>query len=193
MDKSQLARNLREARLARGISQAKAAQAVGKSRQTIVNWESPTETPEPSEGDLQVLANLYGVSPRDLRYGRITRVVGVSGIDASIVRTAKEGFADYELDVLRPRGPEAADLPQQLELMALDFEREALKAGADKAFMRYARARMRDPHLLAMFAGGYDEKPMSAEEQRVEFETVIEELRRLLRRRLDRLRTESRR
>jgi transcriptional regulator with XRE-family HTH domain len=68
-DLARLARNLKTARLARGITQPQAAAAVGvKSRQTIVNWESPENEAEPSTKQLAVLAELYGVTPKDLRF-----------------------------------------------------------------------------------------------------------------------------
>lgn len=67
-DQARLARNLKTAREARRVTQEAAAKAVGKSRQTIVNWENPTNTAEPSSSELAILAERYGVSAKDLRF-----------------------------------------------------------------------------------------------------------------------------
>lgn len=72
-DLARLARNLKTAREARKISQTEAGRAVGKSRQTIVNWESPESTAEPSTSELATLASKYGVSARDLRFEDLER------------------------------------------------------------------------------------------------------------------------
>jgi len=72
-DLRRLARNLKTARRARGITQPAAGGAVEKTRQTIVNWESETNTAEPSSAELSVLAELYGVSSRDLRFAELER------------------------------------------------------------------------------------------------------------------------
>jgi hypothetical protein len=75
-------------------------------------------------------------------------------------------------------------LPRQLQLMALDFERELVESDVDPDFKRYARARLRDPELLEMYAGGHSEKPMSADDQLADYEDLLDELRGRLKRRL---------
>lgn len=177
--KAQLAKNLKTARTAKGISQVAAAKAVGKSRQTIINWESPEATPTPDEEDLMVLARLYEVTTQDLRYGEL------AGRAAPEVRQQQTLYVRERR--VNPYGVAEPELPRRLELMALDFEREAIEAGADPEFMRYARLHLRDPYLMALFAGGYTDRPLSIEEQEAEYTVVIEELRRLLSRRIERL------
>lgn len=75
--------------------------------------------------------------------------------------------------------------------MALDFEREALTAGADEAFMRYVRNSFADPDFAALFAGGPDESPMTDQEAIDEMEAHIAELRAILKMRLKRARERS--
>ena len=72
-DLARLARNLKTARTAKGITQPGAAAAVSKTRQTIVNWENPANAAEPSSAELAILARLYGVTPRDLRFEELER------------------------------------------------------------------------------------------------------------------------
>ena len=110
---------------------------------------------------------VYGWSERELRYGR----------------------EPARLKSVRETTPGA--LPRQLRLMALDFEREALEKGADEAFMRYVRNSFADPDFVALFAGGPDESPMTAEEAIDDMKAHIAELRSILKTRLKRAREKS--
>lgn len=171
-----LGQRLQGARKAAKKSQAEVAAAAGVHPKTVSRWENDRQTPDPDE--LAKAAQFLDVEADWLRYGQASGGARTLGDDPGI-------RALFDSIGAGRSGPAA--LPRQLELMAIDFEREAVLAGADAPFLRYARARMRDPELLAYFAGGYDEKPMTAEEQQVEFETVISELRLNLKRRIDRL------
>lgn len=76
-DRDRLARNLKEAREAKGISQSEAAVAVGKSRGTIANWEQIGGEFEPRSAELAILAKLYGIGAKDLRFAELERGVSV--------------------------------------------------------------------------------------------------------------------
>lgn len=158
-----------------GVDNKTLATRVGVHHVTISQWRTGKQVP-PDE-TLERVAEVLGFPTAWFRYG------GELGADAADARTGVSPVG------YNPRVSEEqlAELPRQLELMALDFEREAVAAGADRHFLRYARSKLRDPYLAALFAGGHDEKPMSADEQRVEYEAVVEELRRMLKRRLERL------
>ncbi|MGN6111260.1 MAG: hypothetical protein ACTHU0_39545 [Kofleriaceae bacterium] len=81
-------------------------------------------------------------------------------------------------------------LPRELRAMALRFLAEANEAGADEGFLRYAKHSLEDPELATLYAGGLDEegRPMTAEEQRDDYEAVIDGLRLIMKRRLARAR-----
>lgn len=83
------------------------------------------------------------------------------------------------------------DIPRRLEIMALDFEKEALEAEADEHFMRYARGRLRDHTLFEMYAGGHSSRPLTVAEQIDDYAEVIEDLRRILNKRKKRFDDES--
>lgn len=70
-DRARLARNLRIAREAARVSQTDAGKAVGKTRGTIVNWENPARPAEPDSDEVAILATLYGLTSRDLRFGEL--------------------------------------------------------------------------------------------------------------------------
>ena len=72
-DRARLGRNLKTAREAAGVTQTQAAAAVQRTRQTIVNWENEEHSAEPSTPQLAVLGELYGVTPKDLRFAEIER------------------------------------------------------------------------------------------------------------------------
>lgn len=86
------------------------------------------------------------------------------------------------------RAEQAVPLPRDLRAMAHRFLAEAHEAGADDAFLRYARHSLEDPELAEMYAGGLDEEghPMTAEEQRDDYEAIIDALRLIMKRRLAR-------
>ena len=72
-DRARLGRNLKTAREAACVTQTQAAAAVQRTRQTIVNWENEEHSAEPSTPQLAVLGELYGVTPKDLRFAEIER------------------------------------------------------------------------------------------------------------------------
>lgn len=84
----------------------------------------------------------------------------------------------------------ASSMPRELRAMALRFLAEANEAGADEGFLRYAKHSLEDPELATLYAGGLDEegRPMTAEEQRDDYEAVIDGLRLIMKRRLARAR-----
>lgn len=166
-DKARFAKNLRLLREAAELTQAQLAEAIGKSRGSVIAWEDPDRPTMPSEGDLGIVAAALHTTRAELRYGEV------------IARRP----AIHERLQERTGG---SVLPRQLELMALDFEREALQAGASETLMRYIRSSLRNPDLAALFGGGPDESPMTAEEAGKEMRAVIRELRSMLTRWLKR-------
>jgi transcriptional regulator with XRE-family HTH domain len=158
-DRPELAANLSKARREAGLTQKQAAQRLGLTDVTVSNHERGTTAPD--NAIVESYAALYGWTPAQLRYGR----------------AESNGSA--------PRPPAAlAELPRQLERLALQFEQEMLEAEVDDEFRRYARRRLRDPELLEMYAGGHVERAMTAEEQLDDYEDLIDELRGRLKRRL---------
>lgn len=142
------------------LSQAELAKRVGVRQATVSDWESRKAIPTPA--NVAAMAEAFGISAEELRGGGTVRVAAPA--------------AEY-----RARPPE---LPRQLELLALEFEREMVSADVDAGFKRYARARLRDPELLELYSGGYVEGPMTADEQLADYESLIRELRARLKRRL---------
>lgn len=147
-----------------GVSNARLAALVGVDPATVSQWR--TDKFPPSDENLAALARALSVEASWLRYGA----------------RRDKGDRSHERPI---------DLPRQLQLMALDFEREALEAGADAAFMRYVRSSFRDPDYVALFGGGPDESPMTADEARDEMKAHIAELRAILKRRLERFAEDS--
>ena len=155
------------------MSNARLAQVVGVDPATVSQWRS--DKFPPSDDRLAAIAKALSVDPAWLRYGGAARN-GRAG------KAGEQGGAEHE---------RARDLPRQLRLMALDFEREALQKGADEAFMRYVRNSFADPDFVALFAGGPDESPMTAEEAIDDMKAHIAELRSILKTRLKRAREKS--
>lgn len=135
----------------------------------------------PSEEDLDRLAVAYHVTKAELRYAE---AFGASGTDSPMPATGRERMRARLDEALRVSERQYLELPRQLELLALDFEREMVAANVDAEFRRYARARLRDPELLEMYVGGHTDKLMTAEEQLADYEDLIDELRGRLKRRL---------
>jgi transcriptional regulator with XRE-family HTH domain len=167
-DKARFAKNLRVMREAADLTQAQLAEAIGKSRGSVIAWEDPERATMPSEADLATVAAVLKTTNSQLRYGPSTIVLPHHGGSGSARRET--------------------ELPRQLRLMALDFEREALQKGADEPFMRYVRSSFSDPDFVALFAGGPDESPMTAEEAIDDMKAHIAELRAILKTRLARAR-----
>lgn len=72
--------------------------------------------------------------------------------------------------------PEDGELPRALDILASEFEVEAMKAGADRHDMRYIRMALRSREATEIYHGGYQE-PASDDEQRTEMENTIAMLR----------------
>jgi transcriptional regulator with XRE-family HTH domain len=169
------------------MEQDQAAAAVGKTgpggRVTISRWENG-KARIPFDAAMS-LARLYKTSLEALGFPDAivtdqNHDIGSEKVSRETTRSARDDSAEREL-------------PRQLRIMALDFEKEALQAGADENFIRFARQALRNPELVAMFEGGYDAKPMSAEEQRIEMQAHIDGLRGILKTRMDRLKEATRR
>lgn len=80
--KTRLAKNLRLAREAAGLTQAELGERAGRSRQTVVSWESEEpDAPKPDEAMLDTLAGIFGIEKAELRYGDVVRR-GPSRLDA---------------------------------------------------------------------------------------------------------------
>jgi transcriptional regulator with XRE-family HTH domain len=151
-------RALQRQRQDAGLEQEEAARLVGISRVTLSRYENGKQ-----RGPHDVIHRLQ------VAYAERSVPRGTSDTPISTERGAKE----------RER-----ELGRQLQLMALDFEREMLQSEVDDDFRRYAKARLRDPELLELYAGGHTEKAMSIDEQVDDYEDLIEELRGRLKRRL---------
>lgn len=156
---------MRERRDGLGLSREQVAHAMRKSAKTLERWEKGL-TPIPP-ADERALAQFYE------RYER------TGSLDNDVPRGTPLPSAHPGQSVRESSIP----IPRKLEIMALDFEREALQADADEEFMRYARGRLRDPALFEMYAGGHSTRALTAAEQIDDYAEVIEDLRRILRKR----------
>jgi hypothetical protein len=157
-----------------GLKNPAVAEAAGVHPTTVSRWRSDTQLPEEAQLDAVVAllaARGVAVTAAWLRYG-----------DQSPANGGRVQATGYP-----PTVHVTKDLPRQLRLMALDFEREALEAGADEPFMRYVRSSFGDPDFVALFGDGPDERPMTAEEAVDEMKAHVAELRAILERRLKRL------
>ena len=146
-----------------GLTQSQVARAIGVESVTVSRWERGAVGSIKTE-NLMALAKLFHVPVDDL-----ARRLGIGQGDAS---------------------PSAA-LPRQLRKMADDFLAAAAREGADEPFLRYARNSLADPDFVALFAGGPDETPMTAEEAIDDMKAHIAELRAILKTRLKRARERS--
>lgn len=160
-----LGRELQRAREDAGLEQLEAAQSVGISRVTLSRYENGRQRP-PHDVIVRLTALYQRRSASDTP------------------RTVREGSAGT---------PYSAGLSRQLQLLALDFEREMIESDIDEEFIRYARARLRDPELLELYGGGHTDRPMTADEQRDDYEDLVDELRGRLKRRLELLKKRERR
>ncbi|HVX40314.1 MAG TPA: hypothetical protein VHB25_12145 [Gemmatimonadaceae bacterium] len=146
------------------------AAAAGVHAVTVSRWR--TDAQQPEERQLEAVVRLLNergvaVSVSYLRYGPSSR-----------------GHEGSRVPAGNATPPAEAELPRRLELLALDFERAMVQADVDADFRRYARARLRDPELLEMYAGGHSDRAMTADEQLADYEDLIDELRGRLKRRL---------
>lgn len=153
------------ARKERGLGQDEVASAVGVHPKTISRWENDKQPADLEH--VERLASVLGVSVDWLRHGEPKLPGGRVSEQVAAYRT---------------------ELPKQLALLAHEFEGEVLRSDVDDDFKRYARARLRDPELLEMYAGGAtDIGEMTEEEQFDDYKVLIEELRARLARRLKKL------
>lgn len=177
---------------ATGLRNSAVAKHLDVHINTVSKWRSGSQIP--SETQMHALAGLLRVSAGWLRYGPPEAEQSAPGVGNAphaghrvaehpeLLQFAQElSRRDRELDA-EPR----RNLPRQLRLMALDFEREVLERGADEPFFRYVHSSFSDPDFVALFAGGPDESPMTEQEAVDEMHAHIAELRAILDRRLQR-------
>jgi transcriptional regulator with XRE-family HTH domain len=174
---SSLSENLQKARREAGISQRSAATKLGISNVTVSNHERGETTPD--EEQIEGYARLYGWSEVELRYGK-------DALQRPAQPHNDTPSAQYGLV------SETTRLPRQLEILAREFELEAVKAGADEEDERYIRTALRSPEAMQLYRGGYAES-MSIDEQRIEMESLIEMLRTWLKERIRRRKIAQRR
>jgi DNA-binding XRE family transcriptional regulator len=158
-DNALLALNLKVVRQMLDLTQAEFGKQVGRSRQAVIAWEDPDSSAKPDEEMLATIAGLIDVTPKLLRYGRL-------GSESS----------QEAIDDLRYKS--SWDFPARLEAFALDFEQEA--AASDPDFRRYASRALRDPALVAMFAGQITNNPTPIDLQRDQYNALIEGLRAMM-------------
>jgi transcriptional regulator with XRE-family HTH domain len=102
-DRERLSVNLKVAREARGVSQGAAAEAVGKSRGTIVNWENPANTAEPSSDEVETLAKLYGLTTAELRHATLVRQSAAPAPQVVASPDTGEGGRDWAARVAKEK------------------------------------------------------------------------------------------
>lgn len=160
-------RRVRERRQQLRLTQMQLAERMGVHRQTIAKYEAGAIVASGS-----ALPALFAALETDERefWGTESPVAPVP---------LQQSAVPYR---------SGTSLPRELRAMALRFLAEANDAGADEAFLRYAKHSLEDPELAEMYAGGLDEdgRPMTAEEQRDDYEALIDALRLIMQRRLAR-------
>lgn len=128
-----------------GVSNAALAASVGVDPATVSLWR--TNRFPPDEGRLPAIARALGVPPAQVRAARFGAADPLAGMQLD----AERRLAQLQADAQRALVPELA-LPVDLELAALDFEREAVASRADPAFVRFARTMLRAPALVRLLA-----------------------------------------
>lgn len=159
-DKALLALNLKVVRQLLGLTQAEFGVKVDRSRQSVIAWEDPDSSAKPDEEMLGFISALVGMTPRTLRYSRL-------------------GLGDREESPNERRMSSAWDFPARLEGAALDFEQEA--SAADRDFRRYIQNALRDPMLVAMFAGELTGAATPTDQQKAQYQALIDGLRLMMR------------
>lgn len=134
-DKNRLAKNLRLARVAAGLTQIDAAKLVGKSRQTINSWEREAEdAASPDDSDLQTLADAYGTTRAELRYGASSRV--------------------SQPDAIPYEARHARNLPLAVREYLAEVRLRLTKGGATEEEIDEAFDLLRSPEVFSYFSGG---------------------------------------
>lgn len=165
-----------------GLKNPDIAEATGVHLTTVSRWRSDNQAPEDAQlNTIAALLRKHGldIGAAWLRYGDD----GAPG-HADLILAKDERVMAVREALGYARGGSAAFAdgvaiywPRALQIIAAAFEQEALTAGASEHFMAYARQRLKDPDLLAFYAGGRDARPMTDQEQRDDYATVIAELR----------------
>jgi transcriptional regulator with XRE-family HTH domain len=154
-----IGRELREWRERAGLSQDEAAERLGlASGNTVSRWE--TGLRRPRGVDYKQAIALYG----QLADERQSRTV-----PRGTAHTLREAASPYAADV---------DLPRQFQIMAKEFEVEALKLGAEEPEMDYIRMALASPETARMFAYGYRSREgVSEAALKADYEALINALR----------------
>lgn len=140
------------------VTNADLAVGVGVSTTTVSAWLNDRGPEGPKRETLAKVAAFLDVPVGWLEHGDLI---------ASHIQPAKAGVV---------REPSPSSMPRPLQIIAAEYEVEALKAGADEDDMRYIRMALRSQEAIELFHGGYVE-PMSVADQRVEMESVVAMLR----------------
>ena len=167
--KSRFSFNLRALREAKGLTQRELAQRIGMSRASIIAWED-TSNPTMPQGGVTIarLAKELGTTVENLKFKDVLASAGSTPM-------VREPMLTSDGPSLRYHG---RNLPRMVEVVARTFELDALaKMGASEQEMGVVRAALYSPEMVLMFSGGYDDVPMTPDEQVVEMEALVEKLR----------------
>jgi transcriptional regulator with XRE-family HTH domain len=143
-------RALRMARVAAGKSVQEAAAAVGKSRQAYSAWERLEESaPVPDDGDLAVLAPLFGVPLAQLQSGEwITRYAPGSSEMQTAPRHGEESWSS------RPLPRHLRHLPLAVREYLGEFRSRLKRGGASDEEITEALELMQSPQVFTFYKGG---------------------------------------
>lgn len=173
--KSQLGENLRRARRAADLTQQQVADKLGVTKQTISDQERGEATPNGK--NLQALADLYGTSEAELRYGaELAREFHRAIVESSGLVSEQLPDPGY----YRPRV--ALGIPQRIRVWLQGFLLELTKAGVTEEEVDGIRRILSADELYRYYAGG-DPKEYSEDETLEGIQAHAEAFRRDLRRR----------
>lgn len=181
MEESTFGGRLIQAMAVAGSSNAALASHMQVHEKTVSKWRRDKQLPDAKDQDR--IADFLGCDRLWLRMA-IGHAPGTRPIP-EFLDDAKRAFSGVGAVA------ERHSLSRPLEILAAEFELEAMKAKADEEDMRYIRRALRSPEAVELYRGGYTE--LSADEQRLEMESLIEMLRLWLKERIRRRSAEKRR
>lgn len=171
---SQIGEAFRKAREQMGVSQEAAAMAIGVSPKTVSRWELGKNPP--SGDTLITAAAFYGV---DLATILPTMKGDIRVPRGTVMSSQRVGdrFGVYMTDAIR----------EKLEV----FKREMLRAGADDAEVDYIEETFRRPETARLAHHDSDGKDLSRKQVEEQYDALIDGIRQIITRRIERRRKAS--
>lgn len=155
------------------MTQTQAAAALGVTLMTVSRWERGQSV---KDRDLAAAANLYDAWDLLAEYVEDKRLINLVPRGTLAVR---EDASDAYAGARRADGSIIAtdSLPNRLEVLAKNFEREMIRAGATNDEVDYIHFATHNPESAKLFYMGGTGQPLSLERQEKELALLMEALR----------------